>query len=861
MNMNELPLLALGPQQVTVDTLLEKYAKNGEQTASEIFARVAKGVAQAEAPELREQMEKVFFDNMLAGAIGAGRIMSAAGSEIRATLANCFVQPVGDAVMGEDDDGFPGIYVALLQAAETMRRGGGVGYDFSRIRPKGAFVKGTHSSASGPCSYMDVFDKSCKTVESAGSRRGAQMGVLRIDHPDVMEFITAKREEGRWNNFNVSVGIVEGFMEAVVAGGDWELVHKAEPGKDQKDAGAYRRADGLWVYSKVAAKQVFDTIMRSTYEFAEPGILFIDNMNKDNNLRYCERIEATNPCAEEPLPPYGCCDLGPVILPRFVQEPFTPAARFDFEAFRAAVAVQVRFLDNVLDVTHWPLEQQEVEARNKRRIGVGYTGLGDVLIMLGLPYNSAEGRAKAVEITREMRDAAYLASVDLAKEKGAFTLFNAEKYLEDGTFASRLPEHVKAAISVHGIRNSHLLAIAPTGTVSLAFADNASGGIEPAYSLAYNRKKRNKDGSHTNYPVKDHAFRVFSETVCEPALRQGLIDAVCTHQDSFVVDGQTYQVKDVLPASFVTALEMTAAEHLQMMKDVQPYIDTSISKTVNVPADYPYDDFKGLYLAAWQAGLKGLSTYRPNATLGSVLSIGAPAPAAAAAPAVAHDDDPLRKQFDSRPEGELEGVTSKVDYWTHEGKQSVYLTVNYQRVEGVLGGEAVAIERPVEFFMPAGQLGECQQWISSNMRLLSMVARSGGSVAKALANMRKIIWDKGPVRCGHVDRDDGAKAPRYHDSEVAAIAYALQRILHKRGFLDVAGNQVPVRKLAERLARRDNELGAASSDAEESVAPAAKNASALTGAGKKCPECGAHEVHRVDGCSKCFNCGAVGSCG
>ncbi|MBG6082988.1 adenosylcobalamin-dependent ribonucleoside-diphosphate reductase [Rubrivivax gelatinosus] len=852
---------ALAPQQVTVDTLLEKYAKSGETSATEIYARVAAGVAAAEPEHLRARYKKEFFDNMVAGAIGAGRIMSAAGTGIRATLANCFVQPVGDAVMGTDEDGYPGIYVALLEAAETMRRGGGVGYDMSRIRPKGAFVKGTHSSASGPCSYMDVFDKSCQTVESAGARRGAQMGVLRIDHPDILEFITAKREPGRWNNFNVSVGIVEGFMQAVQTGADWQLVHKAEPAQAAKDAGAFRRDDGLWVYKTVPAKQIWDTIMRSTYEFAEPGILFLDNMNRDNNLRYCETIEATNPCAEEPLPKYGCCDLGPVILPNFVRNAFTASAEFDYAAFAAAVALQVRFLDNVLDVTHWPLPQQQEEAHAKRRIGVGYTGLGDALIMLNLRYDSEQGREAAGQITRCMRDAAYTASTALAAEKGAFPKFDAAEYLAEGTFASRLPESIKAEIRAHGIRNSHLLAIAPTGTVSLAFADNASGGIEPAFSLAYNRKKRLKEGGHAMYAVKDHAFRVFSEKVCEPKLRDGLIAAVCNYNASFDADGKTYAVKDVLPSSFVTALEMPASEHLAMMRAVQPYIDTSISKTVNVPEDYPYDDFKGLYMAAWRAGLKGLATYRPNSILGSVLSVGAPAPAStpAAAPAPLAEDDPLRKQFDNRREGELEGVTSKVEYMTHEGKRSVYLVVNFQRVDGIVGGKPVTIERPVEFFMPAGQMGEGQQWISSNMRLLSMVARSGGSVAKALTNMREVVWDKGQVRCGLVVKDDGGKVPMFHDSEVAAIGYALQRILIKRGFLDSVGNQVPVRKLAERLARRDEEF--AMNDNDPAAASRPPGAPTLNGAGKKCPECGAHELHKVDGCHKCSNCGHVGSCG
>ena len=529
----------LPEQSISREVLLEKYAKGNEHSVRDVQMRVATALAAQEASAQRAKWEQRFFEAQQRGFIPAGRINSAAGTALSATLINCFVQPVGDSIT-EVIDGTPGIYTALAEAAETMRRGGGVGYDFSAIRPEGAWVAGTNSRASGPVSYMRVFDRSCETVESAGSRRGAQMGVLRCDHPDIETFIHAK-DDGSLSNFNISVGVSDAFMCAVEGDAPIELVHRAQPAKELLDVGGYQRTDGLWVYRKLPARELWAQIMHSTYDHAEPGILFIDRINRDNNLNYCETIATSNPCGEQPLPPYGCCCLGSIDLTRFVDAPFSPATSFDFTAFGEVIDTATRMLDNVLDVTEWPLAAQQAEANAKRRIGLGFTGLGDALAMLRLRYDAQPARDMATKIAAFMRDRAYSASVVLAEERGAFPLFNADLYLSGGNFASRLPAELRESIRQHGIRNSHLLSIAPTGTISLAFADNASNGIEPPFSYTYQRKKRTADGMHKEYSVEDHAWRLYR------------------HLYADVVE---------LPDYFVTALNISAAAHLQMVAAV-----------------------------------------------------------------------------------------------------------------------------------------------------------------------------------------------------------------------------------------------------------------------------------------------------
>ncbi|TCP15714.1 ribonucleoside-diphosphate reductase class II [Crenobacter luteus] len=761
------PRPALPEQPISRDVLREKYAKGDEADADAVRRRVARALAAVEAEPAAH--EDAFFAAQQAGFIPGGRINSAAGTALAATLINCFVQPVGDSI-SQTVAGKPGIYPALQQAAETMRRGGGVGYNFSAIRPRGARVASTHSRASGPVSYMQVFDASCETVESAGARRGAQMGVLDVDHPDIEEFIHAK-DRGALSNFNISIGVSDAFMRAVEADADWPLVHAAEP-----DAALFpdatRLADGRWLYRRVPARALWHQVMRSTYDHAEPGVLFLDRINADNNLSYCETIASTNPCGEQPLPDYGCCDLGSIDLTRFVRAPFSASANFDFAAFDATVRVAVRMLDNVLDATVWPLPEQAFEAAAKRRIGLGFTGLGDALILLNLRYDSDAGRAMAASLAEAMRNAAYDASVELAIEKGPFPLFDAEPYLAAPHCASRLPEAIRARIRQHGIRNSHLLSIAPTGTISLAFADNASNGIEPAFSWHYTRKKRLPDGGQQEYQVEDHAWRLFRHLFGPDA---------------------------PLPPAFVSALEMSALDHMRMAAAVAPYIDTAISKTVNVPADYPFDDFEALYLEAWRAGLKGITTYRPNTVLGAVLSLPAAADGASANLAAASGAD-RRLALKSAPSPTLASLK-----WPHRPQLPDGNPSWTYMVEGDDGGFAVVVghvdeERAYPF--------EC--WVNGSEQ-----ARGLGAIAKTLS-MDMRCRDRGwlAMKLDALARTAGDRRYRLElagqEQYAASAAAALGRVVRHRvaalGALEAAQDE-PTPVLDALIARQEPKSG------------------------------------------------------
>lgn len=532
-----------------------------DMDVQDTWRRVAKDLASCEQDPAH--WEERFYDALESfGFIPAGRINAGAGTDRNVTLFNCFV-------MGTVPDDLGGIFDMLKEAALTMQAGGGIGYDFSTIRPKGAPVKGVAAEASGPLTFMDVWDSMCKTIMSAGVRRGAMMATMRCDHPDIFDFVDAKRDPNRLRMFNVSVLVTDEFMEAVEKGEKFPLRFNGE------------------VYKWVSAKGLWDKITQATYAYAEPGVIFIDRINQDNNLSYCEVIAATNPCGEQPLPPYGACLLGSINLAAMLNDDFT----INRDKLRETIRVAVRMMDNVVDVSRFPLPEQEKEAKDKRRIGLGVTGLADALALGGIAYGSDEAVKWVDEIMQIVAVDAYQASIDLAKEKGSFPLLDVEAFLASGNMR-KMPEHIREQVREHGIRNGLLTSIAPTGTISL-YAGNVSSGIEPIFALEYDRKVLQKDGSKVTQTVRDYAVDKWRrENPNKP-----------------------------LPDSFVTAQTLSPLEHVKMQAAAQKWIDSSISKTINCPEDIPFDDFKDVYMAAWEMGCKGCTTYRPNDVTGSVLEV------------------------------------------------------------------------------------------------------------------------------------------------------------------------------------------------------------------------------------------------
>jgi ribonucleoside-diphosphate reductase alpha chain len=724
-------------------------------TVEDSWRRIARALAEVEKePRVWEER----FYGALEGFkfLPAGRITAGAGTGRNVTLFNCFV-------MGTIPDSMGGIFDGLKEAALTMQQGGGIGYDFSTIRPRGAEVKGVAADASGPLSFMDVWDAMCRTIMSAGSRRGAMMATMRCDHPDIENFIEAKKDPARLRMFNLSVLVTDPFMDAVKADGPWELVF-----------------DGR-VYRTVQARDLWNKIMRNTYDFAEPGVIFIDRINKANNLGYVETIAATNPCGEQPLPPYGACLLGSINLATLVTQPFTAGAELDPKALDDLVRLAVRMMDNVVDASRFPLPQQEAEARAKRRIGLGVTGLADALLMLGLRYGSEEAAAQTEKWMHAIARASYLASVDLAKEKGAFPLFDAKGYLASGNMM-QMDADVRAAIEAHGIRNALLTSIAPTGTISL-YAGNVSSGIEPVFAYAYTRKVLQKDGSRTEEEVVDYAVRLWRELKGDAPL----------------------------PDYFVNAQTLPPLEHVRMQAAAQKWVDSSISKTINCPEDISFDAFKEVYMAAWDQGCKGCTTYRPNDVTGSVLSVSetsektpSEAPEQAQGGEVIYLSEPLE-----RPAA-LEGHTYKVKWPGSE--HALYITVN----DVVIAGH----RRPFEVFINSKNM-EHFAWTVALTRMISAVFRRGGDISFVVEELKAVFDPRG-----------GAwMEGRYIPSILAAIGGVIERHLIAIGFIEGEG------------------LGLKSDPkAEVMVVGGAPR-------GPACPSCGSYAMQMKEGCMTCNDCG------
>jgi ribonucleoside-diphosphate reductase alpha chain len=770
-----------------------KYRFAGSSTTAadlsmeDTFRRVAKAAASVEKGGKRKQEKwaSAFYDAMADfGFQPAGRILAGAETDRNVTLFNCFV-------LGEIADDLSSIFESVKEAALTMQAGGGIGHDFSTLRPKGALVKSIGADASGPVSFMDVWDSMCRTIMSAGQRRGAMMATLRCDHPEIEAFIAAKSDSQRLRNFNLSVLVTDAFMDAVKRGAPWNLIF------------------GGTVYKTVEARALWDKIMRATYDYAEPGVIFIDRVNGANNLAYCETISATNPCGEQPLPPYGACLLGSINLARLVEQPFTDAANIDRAKLEARVATAVRFLDNVIDISRYPLEAQAREAHAKRRIGLGITGLADALIFLGLPYGDPAAREKAAEWMAIIQNTAYRTSAALAAEKGAFPLYDAEAF-QSRPNVLRLDSDVREAIAANGIRNGCLTSIAPTGTISL-LAGNVSSGIEPVFDFVYHRRVLGDGQTAVEETVEDHAYRVFRAKSEEGS---------------------------PLPEAFVTAEALSPGEHIAMQAALQPYVDSAISKTINCPEDISFEQFQDIYSKAYELGLKGCTTYRPNAVTGAVLSRAAPAGEEANAivaqriPAVRVVEDPAKSGdvvYMTKPlerDGALEGVTYKIKW--PASAHALYVTIN----DIVRDGR----RRPFEVFINTKNL-EHYAWTVALTRMISAVFRRGGDVTFVAEELKAVFDPEGGRWMGG----------RYVPSLLAAIGDVIEQHMLHIGFLTREEDDGEVSPQRQPIA-------AVQPIGREAAAVEAPGTGSPVATARVCPKCGERALRHIEGCWTCANC-------
>ena len=723
-----------------------------EHTVKDTWRRIAVALSKAEANP--KKWESIFYDSLTDFKfLPAGRIIAGSGTARNVTLFNCFV-------MGVIPDSMSGIFDMLKEAALTMQQGGGIGYDFSTIRPKGSIVKGIAADASGPVSFMDVWDSMCRTIMSAGSRRGAMMATMRCDHPDIEEFIAAKSDSKKLRMFNLSVLVSDAFMEALKKGEDWRLTFNDK------------------IYKVIKAADLWDKIIRATYNYAEPGVIFIDRINEANNLRYCETITATNPCGEQPLPPYGACLLGSINLARLVEYPFGENAHLDVSQLENLVATAVRMMDNVIEVSQFPLEVQKLEALNKRRIGLGVTGLADALLMVGLRYGSDEAVEKTEEWMKLIARASYKASINLAKEKGAFSLFDPEKLIASGNM-KQMDDDIKQAVRKFGLRNALLTSIAPTGTISL-YAGNVSSGIEPVFAYSYTRKVLQNDGSHIEEEVVDYAVQMW--------------------RDKFG-DAQ-------LPDYFVSAQNLTPSDHVKMQAAAQKWVDSSISKTINCPEDISFDDFKEVYMQAYDTGCKGCTTYRPNEVTGSVLSVASeekPKSEKEIDGEVIYMSEPLE-----RP-NTLDGNTYKLRW--PDSEHAIYVTIN----DIIVNDQ----RRPFEVFINSKNM-EHFAWTVGLTRMISAVFRRGGDVSFVVDELKAVFDPRGGAWVNG----------KYIPSILAAIGGVLEEHMVKIGFIinsdEMLSHQKDDLSKVEKLKRLKQ---------------------------KSCTSCGQFDLQMIEGCMTCRSCG------
>ncbi|RLD12223.1 MAG: adenosylcobalamin-dependent ribonucleoside-diphosphate reductase [Chlamydiae bacterium] len=749
-----------------------------DQTVEDTWRRVAYAVAMPEKDH-RYWEDKFFSVLKDYKFIPAGRILANAGTtRKKVTMFNCYV-------MNTIKDSMEGIFNAVTEAALTQKQGGGVGFDFSTIRPSGEYIRGVESAASGPLSFMQVFDATCRTVMSAGHRRGAQMGVLSISHPDIEQFIEAKRGNNALQMFNLSVAVPDAFMEAVIEDQNWDLKF------DEK------------IHKTVRARDLFDKIMKSTYDYAEPGFILIDHINKMNNMWYCEDIRATNPCGEQPLPPYGACLLGSINLTKFVKAPFTDKAEVDYKSLTEVIPIAVRLLDNVVEISNFPLKKQAEEAANKRRMGLGITGLADLFAMMKIKYGTEESLDLADKIMETIRDTAYDASIDLAVEKGEFPLLDRERYLE-GEFIKTLPEKIRERIKNSGIRNSHLISIAPTGTISL-LAGNVSSGLEPIFALSFTRRIRTgNEDEYDERKVADYSYKLFTEIYSE----------------------ETEQ-----PEYFVTTDKITPNQHINMQAHLQKYVDSSISKTINIPNEFPFDDFKDIYLYAYERGAKGCTTFRPNENISGILQ---------------RDEDKKEEiklndemlstndELNTVPRRPiyLQGTTYKIK--TPLSKQALYITIN-----DICEGD---IRRPFEIFINSKNLQHFS-WIVAMTRLISAVFRRSSDPSFLVEELKSIFDPNG----GYF------RNGRYIPSLVAEIGDVIEQHLIHIGFIEPKKQKKTGAVQLKVPINASEPMGSTESvGMEPATVEVSKN---INSQFMICPQCGERSLYFEENCNKCFSCG------